>query len=57
MYLKEIGVIKSKEENRRTIEIFNEYKEGLDGIEEFSHIILLAWLNKVCNEQRKNFES
>ncbi|AWR93857.1 tRNA (N6-threonylcarbamoyladenosine(37)-N6)-methyltransferase TrmO [Acidianus brierleyi] len=53
MYLKEIGVVKSKEENRGIIEIFNEYKEGLDGIEEFSHIILLAWLNKVSNDQRK----
>ncbi len=35
------------------IEVFPEYEEGLEGIEEFSHIIVLAYLHKVTDEQRK----
>ncbi len=36
-----------------TIEIFPEYEEGLDGIEEFSHIIVVAYLHRVDKEQRR----
>ncbi|MCD6301682.1 MAG: tRNA (N6-threonylcarbamoyladenosine(37)-N6)-methyltransferase TrmO [Staphylothermus sp.] len=35
------------------IEIFPEYEQGLYGIEEFSHIIIVAYLHKVTDEQRK----
>ncbi|MEM4436990.1 MAG: tRNA (N6-threonylcarbamoyladenosine(37)-N6)-methyltransferase TrmO [Thermosphaera sp.] len=35
------------------IEIFKEYGGGLEGIEEFSHIIVLAYLHKVTEEQKK----
>ncbi|MEM1579850.1 MAG: tRNA (N6-threonylcarbamoyladenosine(37)-N6)-methyltransferase TrmO [Nitrososphaerota archaeon] len=35
------------------IEIFKEYEGGLEGIEEFSHIIVLAYLHKVTEEQKK----
>lgn len=35
------------------IEIFPEYEEGLEGIEGFSHIIVVAYLHKVTNENRK----
>lgn len=35
------------------IEIFKEYEEGLEGIEGFSHIIVLAYLHKVTEEQKK----
>ena len=33
--------------------MFEEYSEGLDGIEEFSHIIIIAYLHKVRPEHRK----
>ena len=35
------------------IEILREYQEGLEGIERFSHIIIVAYLHKVHGEQRK----
>jgi len=35
------------------IEIFEEFSSGLDGIEGFSHIILLAFLHKTTEENRK----
>ncbi|EWG06406.1 MAG: hypothetical protein ASUL_09739 [Candidatus Aramenus sulfurataquae] len=56
MYLKQIGIVKSREENKGVIEIYNEYKEGLDGIEEFSHLIIIAWLHKVSEEERKTLK-
>ena len=34
------------------IEIFPEYEEGLEGLEEFSHIIVIAYLHKVSERQR-----
>ncbi|MHA1617349.1 MAG: tRNA (N6-threonylcarbamoyladenosine(37)-N6)-methyltransferase TrmO [Candidatus Njordarchaeales archaeon] len=37
---------------RGEIEIFEEYVEGLEGIEEFSHIIVVAYLHKVPEEAR-----
>ncbi|MGC9009131.1 MAG: tRNA (N6-threonylcarbamoyladenosine(37)-N6)-methyltransferase TrmO [Sulfolobales archaeon] len=35
------------------IEILEEYRDGLRGIEEFSHIIVIAYLHKVTDHQRK----
>lgn len=35
------------------IEIFEEYMDGLKGIEEFSHIIIIAYLHKVSENERK----
>lgn len=35
------------------IEIFPQFEEGLEGIEGFSHIILIAWLHKVGDKERK----
>ncbi len=35
------------------IEVYPEYEEGLEYIEDFSHIILIAWLHHVTEEQRK----
>ena len=61
--LKPIGVVhvdvddntvkSSWEGVRGVIEVFPEYEEGLDGIEEFSHIIIIAYLHKVTEEQRR----
>ena len=35
------------------VEVFPEFEEGLDGIEGFSHIIIIAYLHKVSEKQRK----
>jgi len=35
------------------IEIYPEYEEGLEGIEDFSHIIAIFYLHKVTEEQRR----
>ena len=35
------------------VEIFKEYAEGLEGIEEYSHIFLLSYLHKVREEDRR----
>ncbi|MEM1619381.1 MAG: tRNA (N6-threonylcarbamoyladenosine(37)-N6)-methyltransferase TrmO [Fervidicoccaceae archaeon] len=35
------------------IEVLEEYAEGLKGIEGFSHLIVLAYLHKVTEEQRR----
>ncbi|HDD26864.1 MAG TPA: tRNA (N6-threonylcarbamoyladenosine(37)-N6)-methyltransferase TrmO [Acidilobales archaeon] len=35
------------------IEVFPEFEAGLEGIDGFSHLILIAWLHKVNDEQRK----
>lgn len=36
-----------------TIEVFKEFSEGLDGIEGFSHLIIVAFLDRVGKEDRK----
>ena len=38
---------------RGVIEIFEEYSKGLEGIDGFSHLILVAYLNKVVGDERK----
>lgn len=35
------------------VEVFPQYEEGLDGIEGFSHIILITYLHKTTEEHRK----
>lgn len=35
------------------IEVFPKFEDGLEGIEEFSHIIVLAYLHNVTSEQRR----
>ena len=35
------------------IEVYEEYAEGLNGIEGFSHLIVIAYLDRVFDEQRK----
>lgn len=60
--IRPIGVVRVEEEDevvktsldgvRGVVEIFEEYKRGLEGIEGFSHLILAAYLNKVKDEER-----
>jgi len=35
------------------IEVYEEYAEGLNGIDGFSHLIVIAYLDRVFDEQRK----
>jgi tRNA-Thr(GGU) m(6)t(6)A37 methyltransferase TsaA len=35
------------------IEVYEEYAEGLNGIEGFSHLIVIAYFNRVSDEQRE----
>ena len=61
--IKPIGVVRTKYSDREVsnswpegvegvLEIFQEYSEGLHGLEGFSHLIVLAWLHKVSGDQR-----
>ena len=38
---------------RGKIEVFESYCEGLEGIEGFSHLIIIAYLHKVSEEQKR----
>jgi tRNA-Thr(GGU) m(6)t(6)A37 methyltransferase TsaA len=38
---------------RGVIEIYEEYSKGLEGMDGFSHLILIAYLHKVGGEERK----
>ncbi|MGC9104215.1 MAG: tRNA (N6-threonylcarbamoyladenosine(37)-N6)-methyltransferase TrmO [Candidatus Methanodesulfokora sp.] len=60
--LKPIGVVHSAPEDvikssfegvKGVVEVFEEYAEGLHGIDGFSHIILVAYLDRVSEEQRR----
>ncbi len=44
-HVKPIGYVEHEEGFSRVV-VFPEYGEGLDGIERFSHIILLCWMHK-----------
>ena len=48
--LRFIGVVEDANEQKAKIRIFPEFCAGLLGIEEFSHIVLLYWLNQRDNE-------
>jgi tRNA-Thr(GGU) m(6)t(6)A37 methyltransferase TsaA len=39
-----------------TIEIFEEFSSGLEGIEEFSHLIIIFWMDKVSEKDRKTLK-
>jgi len=35
------------------VEVYPEYEDGLYGIEGFSHVLLVTWLHKVTDDQRR----
>ncbi|MCP8322775.1 MAG: tRNA (N6-threonylcarbamoyladenosine(37)-N6)-methyltransferase TrmO [Candidatus Methylarchaceae archaeon HK02M2] len=61
--VKPIGLVHNRDEEEfvkdslggveGTIEIFDDFKEGLDKIEGFSHIIIVSYLDKVGNEEQR----
>jgi tRNA-Thr(GGU) m(6)t(6)A37 methyltransferase TsaA len=38
------------------VEVFREYGDGLNGIDGFSHLILIAYLHKVTDDQRRTLK-
>ncbi len=55
--LNPIGIVRVKEFNENgvpgIIEIFEEYADGLKDIEGYSHIIIISYLDRVKEEERK----
>ena len=49
--LRFIGVVEDADQQKAKIRIFPEFCGGLLGIEEFSHIVILYWLNQRDNEE------
>ena len=49
--VKFIGRIKEPGEEKAEIEIFQEFLDGLRGIDEFSHLIILYWFHLRDNEE------
>jgi tRNA-Thr(GGU) m(6)t(6)A37 methyltransferase TsaA len=48
-----VGVVESVKGDRAKIRVFPKFCDGLKGIEDFSHLILLYWLNLCDNEEER----
>jgi len=66
IYLKPIGVVvkgledsgegkvtRSRYEQISVIKIFDEFVEGLEGLEEYSHVIVVYWMHKAAEVMLK----
>ena len=51
--VKFIGRVKESGEEEAKIEIFQEFSDGLRGIDEFSHLIILCWFHLRDNEEER----
>ena len=51
-FINSIGVVRKTDDAAR-IEIFDEYADGLLGLEGFSHLLLLVWLHRTLPNQRR----
>ena len=49
-----IGVVKKAGEQEAQIHVFSKFKEGLRGITEFSHLIILYWAHLRTSEEERN---
>ncbi|MBW2028992.1 MAG: tRNA (N6-threonylcarbamoyladenosine(37)-N6)-methyltransferase TrmO [Deltaproteobacteria bacterium] len=47
-----IGMIR-QQESTATIEVFEEYKEGLRGLDQYSHLHIMAWFHENDTEERR----
>ena len=52
--LKFIGVVESAGENEAEVRIFPEFCDALDGIDDFSHVIILYWIHLRDNEKERS---
>jgi tRNA-Thr(GGU) m(6)t(6)A37 methyltransferase TsaA len=48
-----VGVVESVKGDRAKIRVFPKFCDGLKGIEDFSHLIVLYWLNLCDNEEER----
>lgn len=48
-----IGLVKEAGEEEAKVEIFTEFRDGLRGIDEFSHLIILYWFHLRDNEKER----
>ena len=54
MLLRFIGVVeKANEKGVSKVRIFDEFREGLEGLDTFSHIIILYWFHLRATEERR----
>jgi len=51
--IKFIGLVKESSGEEAKIEIFKEFHDGLKGINDFSHLIILYWLHLRDNEEER----
>ena len=51
--VKFIGCVRESSEKEAKIEIFEEFCDGLRGIDEFSHLIILYWFHLRDNEEER----
>ena len=51
--VKFIGIVKEANDSEAKVEIFTEFQDGLKGIEEFSHLIILYWFHLRDNEKER----
>jgi tRNA-Thr(GGU) m(6)t(6)A37 methyltransferase TsaA len=53
-HLRAIGVVKKAGEQEAQIHVFPKFKDGLKGITDFSHIIVLYWAHLRTSEEERN---
>lgn len=53
MKIYSIGIIRCCNQDFQKIEIFEDFSQGLKGIENFQYLWLLYWFHKISRDQRK----
>ena len=48
-----IGLVRSCNQNSQKIEIFEDFSEGLKGIEAYGYVWVLYWFHKISKDKRK----
>jgi len=53
--LKPIGFVRKYAQDREISKIilFDEFKEGLEGLKDFSHVFIIFWMHRISEQQRK----
>jgi len=48
-----VGVVETRDKEEARVRIFPEFSDGLKGIDEFSHLIVLYWIHLRDNERER----
>jgi len=48
-----IGIVKVHSEQKKELQIFDEFSEGLKGVENREHLWVLFWMNRLSEEDRE----